>query len=560
MKTKISLIVALWIFAVSSALAATPHSGTLPVLHINTENNQEITSKEYYINASWYLESNGFEGVESIGSASNPQEVEIKARGNYTWSGFDKKPYKLKFPKKLEFLGMDKNKHFALLAHADDNLGFMRNLTGFEISRRLGLDFTPADLPVELYLNGDYKGLYFATQTIRIDKTRVNITEQADLAEEGVDGGWLVEIDNYDTDPHVTIMEPTGYPIYFTYKSPEVLSTPQLNYLTDQVTAINDAIYISDKNSTEWENLIDIESAARFYIVQEIMDDCESYHGSCYIYKDKGEDAKWHFGPVWDFGNSFMRGSKSAFIWKNPTFNQTWIGELYKYPKFQEKVKEVWADFVANNFDGLYDYIRNYADKINAGALSDYNRWNQYGHRNVVEKAETMCDNVRKSVNWLGGQWGTAPAPEPVETDVYVRGTFNNWSLSHKMQYNKDNGTYLISGIDFEGAFKIASEDWKAIDFGVEIENTVLPLEQEIPLMRKGKNMIAPQGIKDYTLILDPEKETLLLTNTSGVSDVEADKNEIPEIYTITGHRVIDTNAKGIYLLRYSNKVVKVIK
>ena len=185
---------------------ADSHSGTLPVLHINTENNQEITTKEYYINATYWLESND-PNIESIGTADSPVDTEIKARGNYTWSGFDKKPYKLKLAKKTKFMGMDKNKHFALLAHADDNMGFMRNITGFELSRRLGLAWTPMDSPVEYYLNGDYKGLYFVTQTIRIDETRVNITEQDDLATEGVDGGWLVEIDNYNTDPHIDVTE-----------------------------------------------------------------------------------------------------------------------------------------------------------------------------------------------------------------------------------------------------------------------------------------------------------------------------------------------------------------
>ena len=123
----------------TSGVYADSHSGTLPVLYVNTENNQEITSKEDYLTASYYLESNGNPDIESIGGPDDLQTVEIKGRGNYTWIGFDKKPYKLKFPKKIEFMGMDKNKHFALLAHADDNQGFMRNITGFELSRRLGL-------------------------------------------------------------------------------------------------------------------------------------------------------------------------------------------------------------------------------------------------------------------------------------------------------------------------------------------------------------------------------------------------------------------------------------
>jgi len=191
------------------------------------------------------------------------------------------------------------------------------------------------------------------TQTIRIDSTRVNITEQEDEAVSEVDGGWLVEIDNYDTDPHITVTEHNGYPIYFTYKSPEVLGPEQEAYLTEQVNAMNDAIYSEDKKSSEWQKYIDLETAARYYIVQEILDDCESYHGSCYIHKDRGEGEKWKFGPVWDFGNAFQRGDKGKFVWQDAEFNQTWIGEIYKFPAFQTKVKEVWAEFCKTGYDGL---------------------------------------------------------------------------------------------------------------------------------------------------------------------------------------------------------------
>lgn len=113
---------------------------------------------------------------------------------------------------------------------------------------------------------------------------------------------------------------------------------------------MNDAIYAEDKSSSEWLDYIDLESAARYYIVQEILDDCESYHGSCYIHKNLGEGEKWHFGPVWDFGNTYQRGDKSQFIWQDATFHQTWIGEIYKFPAFQEKVREVWAEFCAEGY------------------------------------------------------------------------------------------------------------------------------------------------------------------------------------------------------------------
>ena len=170
------LLTAAAIAAVGTLCFAVDPSGTIPGPRINTENNAPIVSKEDYLNATCYLETNGAEGIEPLGSAEAPVALTIKGRGNYTWTGFDKKPYKLKFDKKTEIMGMGKNKHFAILAHADDHLGFMRNITGFQLSRLMGLAYTPADAPVEVVLNGDYIGLYFLTETIRIDSNRVNST------------------------------------------------------------------------------------------------------------------------------------------------------------------------------------------------------------------------------------------------------------------------------------------------------------------------------------------------------------------------------------------------
>ena len=80
---------------------------------------------------------------------------------------------------------------------------------------------------------------------------------------EEITGGWLVEIDNYLDDDQITINEGNGELIRLTYKSPEVLSDAQSDYLKNLATAADRAIYANDKSSTEWENIIDIDSLAK---------------------------------------------------------------------------------------------------------------------------------------------------------------------------------------------------------------------------------------------------------------------------------------------------------
>ena len=421
MKTKLFFVV----FLLSCIeLNAATYSGTLPVLYIQTENKAPITSKDYYLNATYYLDAIGLEGYESIGSASAPLTMEIKGRGNYSWTGFDKKPYRIKLADKQPLLGMKKSKHFALLAHADDSndrKGFMRNAVGFELSRMIGMTYTPDARPLEVVLNGDYIGLYFLTEHIRVDKDRVNIVEQEDeeTDNEKITGGWLVEIDNYDDDPHITIKEGGKTTMWITYKTPEVLSPQQEQYLTEQMKLIDNLVY-GDKNSDELWNYLDMDALAKFYIVQELADNYESFHGSCYLHKELGENEKWYFGPVWDFGSSFNR-DKSQYMYQGDVWHNHWIPEICKFPAFMNRVKEIWNEFYNGDYNNIYNFIDTHENLIAQAAVKDKERWSQYhGSQTIGTYIERTTNVLRKNAEWLNEQWKEGSGSNDNEPDTVI--------------------------------------------------------------------------------------------------------------------------------------------
>ncbi|MBO5674112.1 MAG: CotH kinase family protein [Paludibacteraceae bacterium] len=393
------------------AQAVSP-SGTLPVLYIQTENNAPIVSKDDYINATYYLDNKELSDYLSIGSKSEPLTMEIKGRGNYSWTGFDKKPYRIKLAEKQPLLGMNKSKHFALLAHADDSndrKGFMRNAVGFELSKLIGMTYTPEAKPLEVVLNGDYIGLYFLTEHIRVDKDRVNIVEQEDeeTDSEAITGGWLVEIDNYDDDPHITIKEGGKTTMWITYKTPEVLSYQQEQYLIQQMKLIDNLVY-GNKNSNELWNYLDMDALAKFYIVQELTDNYESFHGSCYLHKQIGANEKWHFGPVWDFGSSFNR-DKSQYMYQGDVWHNHWIPEICKFPAFMERVKEIWNEFYNGNYNNIYSFIDTHENLIKQAAVKDKERWGQYhGSQTISTYIDRTTEVLRKNAAWLNEQWKTS--------------------------------------------------------------------------------------------------------------------------------------------------------
>ncbi|MBQ9751950.1 MAG: CotH kinase family protein [Paludibacteraceae bacterium] len=423
-------------------LQATTYSGTLPIMYIQTENNAPIVSKDDYLNATYYVDALGISGYENIGSAAAPLTMEIKGRGNYTWTGFNKKPYRIKLTEKQSLLGMKKSKHFALLAHADDALnkkGFMRNQVGFELSRLIGISWTPETKPVEVVLNGDYIGLYFLTETIRVDKDRVNIVEQADEETDSVaiTGGWLVEIDNYDTDPHVTIKEGDEHTMWFTYKTPEVLSKSQEDFLMKEMLRIDGLVY-GDKNSDQLWQYLDMDALARFYIVQEIMDNYESFHGSCYLYREIGDGQKWKFGPVWDFGSSFNR-SKSLYLYEGDVWHNHWIPEICQFPVFMECVKKIWNEFYPTKFNNIFTFTSEQLTLLKSAAVADANRWSEYnGNADLTKRINNVNTWLRSSTAWLNEQWGSGGSaanpeynPDSVEqTIMYV------WQNGKQIEYN----------------------------------------------------------------------------------------------------------------------------
>ena len=442
-----SRLLKLVVLAVAIATAAGNHtaragetpSGTLPVMYINvytddskTALNNEVidynlSHKDYFKYAEYWIITNGCEwmealGAKDVGSYDDPLPLQIKARGNWTRIGFSKKPFKLKLDKKQNLLGLspEKSKHYALLAHADDDNGFMRNFASFNLSERIGLPWTPGMQPIELVINGDYRGLYFLTESIRIEEGRINITELADDVSdrELVSGGYVVELDNYDEENQIRMYEEycvEGQQIdmlRITWDTPEQYSELQKRFVTDQFAAINHAI---GTNSDDTWTYLDLDDAARYYLVREIMCDTESYHGSTYLFRDWGEGQKWHFGPVWDAGNA-LRGRTDDFFYNCDPFGNTWIPSMRENATFNAKVSETWKWFMQNEYEGIEADLDEYAEHIKAAAGKDYSRW---GHEQVPWGGQGVADNrdmnsklndvkwiLDRKTAWLTGVFG----------------------------------------------------------------------------------------------------------------------------------------------------------
>lgn len=378
-------------------------TGTLPIVYIETDGHKDITSKDYYIPGIYYLVDYQ-EPDMNIGSAENPMALEIKGRGHSSWKG-TKKPYKIKLGEKASLLGMNANKHWALLKFNEPTIA------GFRLGNIMGMDWTPSARPVEVVLNGDYQGIYFLAETNRIGKNRLDIYEQPDLNDDegSIPYGWLVEVDNYYEKNQISISENNRWRLYITYHSPEVLSSAQKTWLTSEFQLINSAIYNPDKDHSTWELYIDVDAMARYFIIQEVLDNSDGFHGSFYLHKDWTDDARWVAGPLWDL--SCNQRVKTDYTFRMKTsynFIPHWIGELIKDDDFGAAVINAWHEFYPDEVQPWMNYIDEHLLPCSEAFEQEKIRWNWTDQQTLAERVTRLKNSLLNNIEWFNNHLPTS--------------------------------------------------------------------------------------------------------------------------------------------------------
>ena len=391
-------------------LNANAQTGTLPVMYIETLNHQPITSKTVYIPGTYFLVDNQNPDF-NIGSAESPMSLEIRGRGHSSWRGV-KKPYKIKLAEKTPLLGMNKHKHWALLRFYEPTVA------GMQLGNIMGMDWTPSTRPVEVVLNGDYLGLYLLTETNRIDKNRLNIYEQPNWNEDEntIPYGWLVEVDNYYETNQISIRENDSWNLRLTYHSPDSLSTAQRQWLVGEFQDINAAIYDKDKNNSTWEQMIDVDAMARYFIIQEVLDNSDGFHGSFYLHKDRKDDARWIAGPLWDL--SCNQREKTDYTFRMKTsygFTPHWIGELIQDTDFCNAVKDAWEEFYPREVQPLMDYIDEHLLLCSDSFEQEKVQWNFTNQDPLEVRVDRLKSALLANIEWFDNN-----LPSPPGTNIKV--------------------------------------------------------------------------------------------------------------------------------------------
>ena len=250
-----------------------------------------------------------------------------------------------------------------------------------------------------------------------MESGRVDIIEQNDYETnpENITGGWLLENRGFNNPIHQQFEnnDPTRTYYAFESNSPEFYSPEQQNYISTFINKTDSSIFVENKTDTGWEQYIDINSLAKFYVIQEVLENVESFNASMFIYKDWGDNEKFHFGPVWDFDSSFFDSKHNQhtscdnFIFNyDAGFALMWIEELCKFPHFQQKIKQVWKEFKDKNcLEKLITHIFEFKNFFKYAQEQDYKRWPTYASKHHPSDTDLYIDRLNRKVAWLDEQW-----------------------------------------------------------------------------------------------------------------------------------------------------------
>ena len=196
--------------------------------------------------------------------------------------------------------------------------------------------------------------------------------------------------------------------LFVTSHSPEVLSTEQYDYIYALIDSVERNISTDDKDNREWERIIDIDSLACFYIVNEVLDNIEAFHGSCWIHKERGPATKLIFGPVWDFGNAYNRPiDEMDFIYnqKEPRhYSSHWIDRISTFNHFQERVAFHWQRIKDADALDIDAFVDDFLTVITPAAALDYERWHN-NSENLRRRAGAFMEMFNAKVAWLDERW-----------------------------------------------------------------------------------------------------------------------------------------------------------
>ncbi len=487
----------------SNAVNATPEQ--LPKLEIETDIPFTDINKLEWVDAHFTLTL----GTKQFASGDYEGDGKIKGRGNSSWT-YPKKPYSIKLSSKASLLDIPKTKKYAIIANYYDG-SLMRNYITYKSFQQLiGIGYVPKCEFVDVYLNGEYNGVYLLVERIDIEKSKVNIDE---ASAEDLTGGYLIEKDcagKIDLENDLWFNCPywaNGGKDYFVMKAPEPddpeLTAQMLAYLEEHMQRVHDCLI--NGSGEPYTQYVDPASWADFIIVQEVSKNIDgNFKTSCFMYKQSGDDRIYMTAP-WDF--DFAYGLVS---WTNNspdhndcdcppantpdgfmTINSSapWLRSVYENnAEFRDLLRIRYTHYRRTLLTDMTFMINEQAAYLYTAQQADHELWG----KNFAYGVRKLRDFLAGRLEWLDEQW-----------------LIGDGELDLGFALNLEGGTLnFTAGGDGEAPFVGAVRCGEAVGLANADGVSSLRLTAEL---RRGEFLAFDYVSPAESLILDVNGESILL-------------------------------------------------
>lgn len=293
-------------------------------------------------------------------------KMQVRGRGNTSWNNA-KKGYKIKLDEKNKVFGMKGDRDWAILAEFSDGT-LLRNQTAMQVSRIVGMSWTPACCSAEVTFNGTKLGMYTFIEHKEVGDSKIQM---------GPDGYYL-ELDDKEEDNDPRFTTPKYYKV-IKYKDPEELSSAQQTYVKGFFTDLENTLASTNAATfANYKNMMDVDSFIRNFIVQELT---KNGDGNLRLSTPLVlENDQLRCPSVWDFdlslGNAEIDGwfplegvvsgtatqirtTKAGdgptgwfvkcaggrpYGYENPNKQTAWYQRMWTDPEFVARLKEIWNE------------------------------------------------------------------------------------------------------------------------------------------------------------------------------------------------------------------------
>lgn len=351
----------------------------MPIVHITTQDKKKILSKETYVESVIdVLNCDDSYLLSAVGG--------VRVRGNSTANQGDEKPYRIKFDKKQNMLGLHDGEKFKSWVLLRSFWNLCPDYTAFNVAKVLfeGKYYSSDCTYVNLYINGQSRGVYLLCEQNQSGKGRVDVYEPEE-DEYQTDIGYFLEIDNYAGDDPFFTMKYEKQKLTdilgvtrdipaddFSVKS-DINTQEQLDFIHKYMDGAFKILHESVNNGNALmfdanynvvsakgvytpreavEAVFDCESVANMLLLEELAHDNDVGAGSFYMAVDFSEGSKYPkvtFTAPWDFNWAYEGGTDGYYAgtWQDIYYDgwdrsNIWLIEFMNADWFRKLAAEKW--------------------------------------------------------------------------------------------------------------------------------------------------------------------------------------------------------------------------